>query len=315
MKDKKVRDVVIVGAGPAGVSCAVWLARLGFKPVLLEASHRVGGLCLDHPFSDGWNATLPEMTGPEVARNLARSLDLARVVPRFGSAVSKIQSAEGCWDVDVQGADAPLSAGHVVLATGVRARGLPGSGDATLPEGVLVGPGTAIVDQDFNNKRVAVLGGGDNAFENALYALQHGAREVKVFARTVRAQQQFVHQLPSHAVVTGPYDVDARRRLVNGEPWDLLLVFYGWEARVPAVQGHALRRTDQGFIDVDPLTTETSLPNLYAIGEVTQRMHPCVVTALADGVTAAKAIQARLESMADTQAPEPARLDARPVRP
>lgn len=297
MDNEKILDVVIVGAGPAGVSCAVWLARLGFVPVLLEASDQIGGLCLAHSFSDGWNATLPDMTGPEVAQNLVRSLQLAQVDTRLSSPVSKIQSNGSVWNVFVHGNSVPLSARHVVLATGVRARGLPGwPANEPWPKGVVVGPGTGIVEQDFTGKRVAVLGGGDNAFENALYAIQHGAHEVAVFARNVRAQHQLVRQFPANKVMRGASVVDVRQRRVNDASWDLILIFYGWEARVPDMPDDTLRRCVQGFVDSDPRTTETSLPNLYAIGEVAQRMHPCVVTALAEGVTAAKEIQARLEA-------------------
>lgn len=299
MDNEKILDVVIIGAGPAGVSCAVWLARLGFAPVLLEAAAQVGGLCLDHPFSDGWNATLPEMTGPEVARNLAHSLSLAQVDTRLSSPVSQIQFDSGRWKVFVQGDACPLLAHHLVLATGVRPRGLSQwNGGGALPDGIVAGPGTSIVQQDFTGKRVAVLGGGDNAFENALYALQHGATEVTIYARNVRAQQQFVRQFPAECVVHGSFDVDVQKRQVSGVEWDLILVFYGWEARLPNLPDDALQRTSHGFVAIDPHTTETSLPALYAIGEVAQRMHPCVVTALADGVTAAKVIQARLESTA-----------------
>lgn len=296
MNTEKILDAVIVGAGPAGVSCAIWLARLGFRPVLLEASDGVGGLCREHPFSDGWNATLPEMTGPEVADNLARSLDLAQVDTRLVSRVSNIQATGSLWQVCVHGAEDPLVSRNVVLATGVRARNLPQWDDGSeLPDGVVIGPGSGVVQQDFGGKRVAVLGGGDNAFENALYALQHGASEVVVFARNVRAQQQFVHQLSPEQIVQGAYDVDVAQKYVNGASWDLILVFYGWEARIPAIS-ETVRRSAQGFIETDPTTTQTSLSGLYAVGEVAQRMHPCVVTALADGVTAAKAIQARLEA-------------------
>lgn len=299
METEKILDVIIVGAGPAGVSCAVWLARLGFEPVLLEAAERVGGLCLEHPFSDGWNATLPEMTGPDVARNLARSLQLAQVDTRLSSHVSKIQSSGSVWQVFVQDNDHPLSARHIVLASGVRAKGLPGWPDGDVwPDGVLIGPGTAIVQQNFANRRVAVLGGGDNAFENASYAFAHGARDVRIFARSVRAQHQLVRAFPADKVMQGPYDVNVGQRQVNGETWDLILVFYGWEARVPDISGHFLRRSEEGFVHIDPHTTETSLAGIYAIGEVTQRMHPCVVTALADGVTAAKMIQSRIEASA-----------------
>lgn len=299
METENILDVVIVGAGPAGVSCAVWLARLGFEPVLLEAGERVGGLCLEHPFSDGWNATLPEMTGPDVARNLAHSLQLAQVDTRLSSPVSKIQSSGSVWQVFMLGSDTPLSARHIVLATGVRARGLPGWPDGEAwPDGVLIGPGTAIVQQNFADKRVAVLGGGDNAFENASYAFAHGARDVRVFARGVRAQHQLVRAFPADKVVLGPYDVNVGQCQVNGEAWDLILVFYGWEARVPDISGQSLRRSEEGFVHINPHTTESSLAGIYAIGEVAQRMHPCVVTALADGVTAAKMIQARLEASA-----------------
>lgn len=137
---------------------------------------------------------------------------------------------------------------------------------------------------------------GDNAFENALYAVQHEARDVCIYARNVRAQRQFVEQFPSSRVCRGDYTVDAYRREVNGTQWDLILVFYGWQARIPPMPPSlAPRLSPQGFVLTDPATAQTSLSGIYAIGEVAQRMHPCVVTALADGVTAAKAIQARLE--------------------
>ncbi|MFU1949387.1 FAD-dependent oxidoreductase, partial [Bordetella avium] len=51
---RQIYDAVIVGAGPAGASCAVWLARLGLAPVLVEASARPGGLTADNPFTDDW---------------------------------------------------------------------------------------------------------------------------------------------------------------------------------------------------------------------------------------------------------------------
>lgn len=306
MDDKKILDAVVSGGGPAGVSCAVWLARLGFAPVLLEAADQVGGLCRDHPFIDDWNATLPGMTGPQVALNLARSAQQAKVDTRLSSRVSKIQSDGAVWQVFVEGHPTPMLTRHVVLATGVRARGLSQWPDNdTLPSGVLIGPGSAIVAQDFSGKRVAVLGGGDNAFENALYALDHGAHEVVIFARHVRAQRQFVDQFPADNVVLGACQVDVPQQQVNGMPWDLILVFYGWEARVPTLLGQTPERTAQGFLETDPATAQTSVPGLYAIGEVAQRMHPCVVTALADGVTAAKAIQARLEAADEQAATEP----------
>jgi len=317
-------DAAIVGAGPAGVSCAVWLARLGLRPVLLESGNAVGGLCRSHPFADEWNVSLPGATGPEVAANLAKSLKQAGVDTRLSSRVERVDAmvlaadtlASG-FELRVAGLPDPLYARHLVLATGVRARALaqaentalqtgqtghcPGgisAGTADVPQtdGILTGPGSHVVAQDFRNKNIAVLGGGDNAFENALYALEHGARSVRLFARTVRAQRQFVRQFPPDAVIVGDYAVDAQARTVNGEPYDLIMVFYGWEPCTRFAATLNLRRSARGFIATDQATAQTSFPGVYAIGEVSQRQHPCVVTALADGVTAAKAIQARVEA-------------------
>src|SRR5690606_9744738 len=116
---------------------------------------------------------------------------------------------------------------HLVLATGTRARSLPSADAAPAFDrarpfpGVLVGPGDHIVAENFQGRRVAVLGGGDNGFENALYAMDHGAEVVHVYARTVRAQHQFVRRLPSSQLMRGEYQVDPQTRTVNGRAYDL----------------------------------------------------------------------------------------------
>lgn len=304
----RIWDAVIVGGGPAGVSCAVWLARLGLSATLVEAANELGGLCRSNPFVDEWNASLPGMTGVQVADNLARSARQAGVSLRLGCRVDHIERSAGGYTVAGAGLAAPIRGRYLVLATGVRARSLAGA--ASVPDastgsechgpasanGILTGPGQHVVEQDFQGKRVAVLGGGDNAFENALYAMEHGAQSVRLYARTIRAQHQFVRKVPASRVSTGPYDVDAARRTVNGKPYDVIMVFYGWEPCAGFADGLGLHRSAQGFIATDMDTAQTSCPGVYAVGEVAQRQHPCVVTALADGVTAAKAIQARLES-------------------
>jgi thioredoxin reductase (NADPH) len=248
----KLYDAIIVGGGPAGSSCAVWLARLGFSPILVEAAAAVGGLCRSHTYPDVWNATLPGMTGAQVADNLAQSLREAMVPVHLETRVKDINVETYGFSVSTDGEEPPLRGRNVVLASGVLPRGLPECGG--LP-GVLVGPGSHISNLDFSSKHVAVLGGGDNAVENALYALQH-----------------------------------------NGVEYDLLLVFYGWEPCAGYASSLGLRYTAEGFIATDMHTSQTSCPGVYAIGEVAQRQHPCVVTALADGVTAAKAIQATIET-------------------
>jgi len=96
-------------------------------------------------------------------------------------------------------------------------------------------------------------------------------------------------------VHVGPYHVDPVARTVDGRAYDLILVFYGWEPQAEFVAGLDLRYSERGYIQTDSATAETSVAHAYAIGEVANRMHPCVVTSMADGVVAAKSIQRRWE--------------------
>src|SRR5690554_543791 len=292
----KIHDAAIVGGGPAGVSCAIWLAGLGLSAVVLEAAGAPGGLCLGNPFLEKWNATLPGLTGDQVADNLALSLREADVPVLLNCNVEQVAHAGEHFWIHGRAMEQPLSARFVVLASGVRPRGLSDAAAGQRYDGVLVGPGHHVVEQDFRGKRVAVLGGGDNAYENALYAIEHGAQHVQLYARNVRAQHQFQRSLPAVHVHVGPYRADPVARTVDGQPYDLILVFYGWEPRAEFADGLNLQRGARGFISTDMHTAQTSCPGVYAIGEVAQRQHPCVVTAMADGVTAAKAIQARIEA-------------------
>ncbi|CPR04376.1 oxidoreductase [Bordetella pertussis] len=110
-----------------------------------------------------------------------------------------------------------------------------------------------------------------------------------------RAQQQWVARAGTEGVRVGPYRVDPAARTVDGRAYDLILVFYGWEPQADFADSLGLERDSRGYLRTDFATAQTSLPDVYAIGEVADRMHPCVVTSLADGVTAAKAIQRRWE--------------------
>src|SRR5690606_2510662 len=112
-------DAVIIGGGPAGVSCAVWLARLGLTPMLVEAGNAVGGLCRHNRYLDEWTASLPGMSGPKVADILALSLEQAAVATRLSSRAEHIAPQPEGFAVSGPAFAEPLRTRHVVLATGV----------------------------------------------------------------------------------------------------------------------------------------------------------------------------------------------------
>ncbi|MBV7484693.1 NAD(P)/FAD-dependent oxidoreductase [Bordetella sp. BOR01] len=290
-------DAVIVGGGPAGASCAIWLARLGLAPLLVEADARLGGLSNDNPFVDDWIAVLPGVTGQQVAANIADSVRAAGVPAHLGTYARHARRTAGGFQVDLDAgaASTAVQARALVIASGVRARGLPGYPADTAWPGVFVGPGSSIMAQDYAGLSVAVLGGGDNAYENFVYVRNRGARSVHLYARSVRAQHQWVARAGQDGVRVGPYRVDPAARTVDGRAYDLILVFYGWEPQAAFADGLGLQRDARGYIRTDIATAEASVPDVYAIGEVAHRMHPCVATSLADGVVAAKAIQRRWE--------------------
>jgi thioredoxin reductase len=295
---QQVYDAVIVGGGPAGVSCAIWLARLGLSPLLVEAGERLGGLTATNPFADDWIAALPGATGLQIAANLAQSAQTANVPVSLRSPVAQVRAEENLYIVELAGQGKSARGSALVIASGVQARNLAGYPPRTRWPGVLVGPGSAIVTQDYAGLSVAVLGGGDNAFENFVYVRGRGAKTVHLYSRTVRAQSQWVARAGDAGVHRGDYDVDPVARTVDGRRYDLILVFYGWEPQAAFADGLNLARDERGYIRTDAATAQASLPGVYAIGEVANRMHPCVVTSMADGVVAAKAIQRRREQQA-----------------
>ncbi|MGE8675631.1 MAG: NAD(P)/FAD-dependent oxidoreductase [Achromobacter kerstersii] len=297
---QQLHDAVIVGGGPAGASCALWLARLGLSPLLVEASVRLGGLSSDNPFSDDWIAVLPGVTGQQVAANIDTSVRAANVPLRLETRVTRVLPCKGGIQATLAGPDGETSVRGrtLVIASGVRAKGLPDHPPGANWPGVLIGPGSPIVAQDYSGLSVAVLGGGDNAFENYVYVRNRGARAVHLYARSVRAQQQWVTRAGRDGVRIGPYTVDPATRSVDGRQYDLILVFYGWEPQAAFADSLQLARDERGYIRTDFATAETSVPDIYAVGEVAHRMHPCVVTSMADGVVAAKAIQRRWERAA-----------------
>jgi thioredoxin reductase len=287
-------DALILGGGPAGCSCALWLQQLGHDVALVEREQRLGGLQATSPYPNTWIAGVMDRTGVEFARDLERQLRIVGVPLWTGSEPTRIARTPSGFAVALdRGAPGEtVEAAHLVVATGVA----PRTGGLEAAPGVLFGPGATLEAHDFTGQSVAILGGGDNAAENfAILAAKRPARLI-MHARRLRARPPLLERVPEHARRVGPYQVDARARTVTAagatERYDALVVLYGWEARIPApVRALGTELIDaRGFLAVDA-ERRTKLPGLWAIGEVAQVVHPCCVTAMSDGVICAKAIE------------------------
>lgn len=288
-------DAIIIGAGPAGTSCALWLKQLGFKPLLIDRQDACGGLQNYNPYTNTWIATSHGTWGKDVAQAMHRNMLEHEVPMRLRSNAVEAAVTQDGVTVTLDSAER-LQSRFLVLASGV----VPKAAGYTSRLGLLVGPGPIIANTNFTGARVAILGGGDTACENYQFAKERGARAVHMYARSLRARAEMLQRVDPHDLHVGDYLVQADEQKVNGEIYDQILVFYGFEANRSALLGLDLGMRPDGFVSTRP-DCSTNLPNVYAIGEVTQRAHPCCVSAMADGVTAAKAIQRSLESSSITR--------------
>lgn len=276
-----MHDVVIIGGGPAGLSCGIWLKQLGVEALLLEASDKPGGLQTRSPYENLWIPGVQGRTGQEVAASLVRHAADVGVAMRVNAPVMRIASG---FEVHTSG-DVIL-ARFVVIATG----STPRAGGFRPSATVAIGPGEPMEALDVAGKSVAILGGGDNAFDQARFVRDRGG-QVTVFSRTEpRAQKLLQALLPDVPVVVGAYDARQETMTVNGRPFDAFGIQYGFEAVVPA--GLDIRGED-GYVTVDRFG-ETRVPGVFACGEVTDFWHPCVTTSAAHGVQVAKQISRRL---------------------
>ncbi|MGA9659882.1 MAG: NAD(P)/FAD-dependent oxidoreductase [Asticcacaulis sp.] len=271
-------QVIIIGGGPAGIACAIWLKKLGVAAVLLEASDRLGGLQTLSPYENLWIPGVQGLTGQQVAASLAEHAETEAIDIRLNCLVLSV-TAKGHKVTTSQG---DFAATCLVIATGTR----PRSAGFQATDRVAIGPGLPMEALDVADKRVAILGGGDNAFDQARFVRDRGGDPV-IFTRTPpRAQKLLQEAIPDVPVVVGHFKADQQSMMVNDEAFDVFGIMYGFEAVVPS--GIAPDMTD-GYVRVDR-DGLTSISNIYACGEVTNYWHPCVATACAHGIQVAKQI-------------------------
>lgn len=272
--------VIIIGGGPAGISCAIWLKKLGVACVLLEASAQLGGLQTRSPYENLWIPGVQGKTGQQVAAALADHAKAAGVDARLNCPVVSVSGQQVTTGDDV------FTASYLVIATGSQ----PRTGGFHAASNVAIGPGVTMEALEVSGRRVAILGGGDNAFDQARFVRDRGG-EVTIFSRTLpRAQKLLQALIPEVRVVVGEYAADQDAMTVNGDAFDAFGVMFGFEAVAPEGLILAL---DNGYVRVDRFG-ETSQSGVYACGEVTDYWHPCVTTSAAHGIQVAKQISLRL---------------------
>jgi thioredoxin reductase (NADPH) len=313
--------VPIIGGGPAGMSCALWLHNYGLRPVIIEQESALGGMARRSPYADPWLLGRPNETTRENAAAFAAHIRKVGVETWLDAQPHELRRDRGGFrlEVAVAGQTQPrsLSGPAVVIATGTRCHGeewldrMANARRLAAAGRVHLGP-TAVGEPDADpGAQVAVIGGGDNAFEVSAILLEKGVSATIVMrAKAPRAQPLLVERVRRHAA-SGKARVLAERtvaalddagagvrvRLDDGSDIvaDRVVLLFGYRPNTdqPWLIGLALEKDADGYLLVDG-NMETSCRGVFAVGDVANPVHPCIPTAVAAGTMAAREIEKRL---------------------
>jgi thioredoxin reductase (NADPH) len=302
---KESYDVVIVGAGPAGLSAALWCADLGLSAAVFEYGAQVGGqlLWIHNPIDNYIGSQA--RNGVALRDGFADSVARAGVEVRTGQAVDSIEIDE--QRVVVEGQSIAYSS--LILATGVRRRRLNITGEQEFRGSGVLESGVAARDS-LHGQTVIVVGGGDAALENSIILSETAAHVVLVHRRKeFSARSSFVEKACSLANVriireaeiiaikgtTSVGSVDVRSVESNSIETinaDTVLIRVGVEPNSELVANN-VKRDPKGYVIVDALG-RSSCPGVYAIGDVANPMAPTIAGATGMGATAVKAVFSEL---------------------
>jgi len=299
-------DVVVVGAGFAGLSTAIWARRLGLCALVLEQQDREGGQLRAVASRIADYPGLEPLEPAALSLRLRTQAESAGAVLRLGEPVMEV---DGLHRRCITG-DGPLEGGAVVMATGVSPRrlGIPGE-EEWLRRGLARRPSEE--REWFRDKAVVVVGGGDRAAENALLLAGVASSVTLAFrGEELRAQPRFIQSLRTTGqILLAPklglesifLLADERLWLKGnqrGQPWemaaDALCVYIGNRPNSDLLQGQVTLTADESIL-VDA-NGETSLPGIYAVGDVcTAPAFQSLATAGGQAMVVAKQIALRAQ--------------------
>lgn len=301
-------DVIIIGGGPAGLTAGLYSARNGLATLLLEGGPPGGQAALTETI-ENYPGFPGGIGGPELMSLFARqALD-------FGLEMR----SEMVTDVDLEGVEKTVTTASntyrcraVIVASGAKSRplGVPGEKEFT---GRGVSYCATCDGAFFRNKRVAVVGGGDAAVEEALF-LTKFARQVIIIHRRDELRATRVLQERARAndriefvwkavveAIEGDRAVErvVLRRVDTGErfvePVDGVFVFIGTEPNTGFLRGK-LPLTPEGYIETSA-DMSTSIPGVFAAGDVRAKELRQVATAVGDGAQAAMSAEKYLAAL------------------
>ena len=318
--------VPVIGGGPAGMSCALWLHNYGLSPLIIEKESGLGGMARMSPYPNEWLLGQRDKTGRENAADFAAHIRELGVETSLGVTLQRLRWQKPHWRLDLAGEAArSLSAAAIVIATGTRFAGEEwldrlANARRILATGRLhLGP-TAVGEQGADlGSHVVVIGGGDNAFDVSRMLAERGIRVTVIMrSKLPKAQPLLIERLRQYQAselvtvlaerTVAALEEDGSRvriRLHGGGEIkaDRVVLLFGYRPNTdqPWLVALAPATDALGYLVIDG-NMETSCRGLFAAGDVANPAHPCIATAIASGAVAARHIAKRL-ARASTRSP------------
>ncbi len=308
-----IRDLVIIGSGPAGFTAGVYAARANLKPLMFEGFQKggiPGGQLMTTTEVENFPGFPEGVTGPELMKRMREQ------AVRFGTEVL----SEDVESVDfskrpfvIKGSDTEVQARAVILATGANAKylGLP-SEERLKNRGV---SGCAVCDGAlpmFRNQELVVVGGGDSAIEEGTYLTKYASKVHLVHRRdTLRASKAMQDRLSANPKITpswfsevvevlgekkveGVRIKDVRTGAVKTQPCAGLFLAIGHQPNT-AFLGGQVEVDEKGYV-VLKKRTFTSVEGVFASGDVADHVYRQAITAAGSGCAAALDAERWLEA-------------------
>jgi thioredoxin reductase (NADPH) len=296
-----MRDVIIIGSGPAGYTAGIYTARAGLKPLLIASSVEAGGELMKTTEVENYPGFPEGAMGPDLMANFQAQAE------KFGTEILLDDVIEVDLKGDVKVVKTAMGetfeAKTVILATGAAYRelGLP-------REKELSGRGVswcATCDGFFfREKVIAVVGGGDSAMEEANFLTRFGTKVYLIHRRdTFKASKIMADRALNNPKIEVIYNSEVAeilgdtnvngiklRNTQDGSISDLaidgLFIAVGNDPRVWLVENQ-LELTPEKFIQVEGRSSKTSLPGVFAAGDVIDPTYRQAITAAGSGCVAA----------------------------
>ncbi|MBW3079181.1 thioredoxin-disulfide reductase [Bifidobacterium simiiventris] len=313
----EIRDVIVIGSGPAGYTAAIYLGRAGYRPLVIAGALTPGGQLVNTTEVENFPGFPDGIMGPDLMDAMQKQAE------KFGAELvyDDVVSVDFGGDADQPDAHAVKSvtvdggetyrARAVVITTGssYRKLGVPGEAEFS---GRGVSYCATCDGFFFRGKPIVVVGGGDSAFEEAQFLSRFGSSVTLVHRRDEfraskimvdRARENEKISFVTNAVVESVNGDDSGatsvtlRDVVTGETRELpaegVFVAIGHTPSTGFLGG-AVKLDEDGYIVVDGASTRTSVPGVFAAGDAVDRVYRQAISAAGMGCRAALDTQSYL---------------------